>query len=99
MLAEKMFSRRKFIKNSAAVTAAFGSSVIFPESSKAEKTSYERGYTDKIKIAAVQMNAMRENLEYNLEVHRRISREAAADGCNIQQWEGYIRQCRDLRRS
>lgn len=83
MLAEKMFSRRKFIKNSAAVTAAFGSSVIFPESSKAEKTSYERGYTDKIKIAAVQMNAMRENLEYNLEVHRRISREAAADGCNI----------------
>ena len=35
------------------------------------------------KIGAVQMNALRGDLDHNLEVHRRIAREAAGDGCRL----------------
>jgi predicted amidohydrolase len=38
---------------------------------------------EKFKIGAVQMNALREDLDHNLAVHRRIAREAAQDGCRI----------------
>ena len=36
-----------------------------------------------IQVAAVQMNALKENFEHNLQVHRRIAREAAAVGCRL----------------
>jgi N-carbamoylputrescine amidase len=38
---------------------------------------------DKFKIGAVQMNALRGDLDHNLDVHRRIAREAAGDGCSL----------------
>jgi N-carbamoylputrescine amidase len=38
---------------------------------------------DTFKIGVVQMNALRGDLDHNLEVHRRIAREAASDGCSL----------------
>jgi len=38
---------------------------------------------DKFKIGAVQMNALREDLDHNLAVHRRFAREAAGEGCRL----------------
>ncbi len=38
---------------------------------------------DKFKVATVQMNAMRGDLEGNLAIHDRFAREAAADGCAL----------------
>ncbi len=38
---------------------------------------------EKFKVAAVQMNALKGDLKHNLEVHRRIVTEAAADGCRL----------------
>lgn len=35
------------------------------------------------KAATVQMNALRGDLEHNLDVHRRVAREAAGDGCRL----------------
>ncbi len=38
---------------------------------------------NRTKVAAVQMNALRDDLEGNLEIHAHFSREAAADDCDI----------------
>jgi predicted amidohydrolase len=38
---------------------------------------------ESFRIAAVQMNALKDDLEHNLEVHRKFAAQAAADGCRI----------------
>ena len=38
---------------------------------------------DRIKVAAVQLNALRDDLDHNLALHDRFAREAAADGCAL----------------
>jgi len=38
---------------------------------------------EQFRIAAVQMNALRGDLDHNLDVHRRIAHEAASDGCKL----------------
>lgn len=38
---------------------------------------------ENFKIAVVQMNALRGQLDHNLEIHQRFTREAAADGCRM----------------
>lgn len=35
------------------------------------------------RVASVQMNALKDDLEHNIEVHRNIAAEAAADGCQL----------------
>jgi len=38
---------------------------------------------ERFKVAAVQMNALRDDVDHNLEVHGRLAREAADDGCRL----------------
>ena len=83
MINNKFISRRGFMKNTAAITSSLGSGILSTSFSSGKNQTDTKSQSRKIKIAAVQMNALRENLQHNLEVHRRIAKEAAKNGCNL----------------
>ncbi|MFC2076109.1 carbon-nitrogen hydrolase family protein [candidate division KSB1 bacterium] len=76
-------SRRSFIKRSTTLAATVASGLVWTESSGEQKKMSNSDGRGKLKVAAVQMNALRDNLEHNLEVHRRIAAEAAGAGCEL----------------
>lgn len=81
----KSISRRDFIKTATASVAATGAILVSSDSKveAAEQKVKSSDCSSKFKVAAVQMNAFPEKLDYNLEVHHRIAKEAAKDGCKI----------------
>jgi len=78
-------SRRDFIKSATASVTA--TTAVFGDSDKEDKPLRQipkkKNQTDTFKVAAVQMNAFPEKLEYNLEIHRRIAKQAVKEGCKI----------------
>ncbi len=84
MHANTNISRRTFIKSTTASIAAAASS--FSCSVKAQTACTTEGKpprSEKFRVAAVQMNALPENLEHNIQVHRRIVKDAANDNCRL----------------
>ncbi len=78
-------SRRDFIKTATASVATTGAMLggLDNKVEAAEQSVKSTGSGGKFKVAAVQMNAFPEKLDYNLDTHRRIAKEAAKDGCKI----------------
>lgn len=80
---EKTISRRTFMKSTLATTAASASVLTSSLAAKSMNHKIRENNSSKFKIAAVQMNALKDNLAHNIEVHRRIINEVAEDGCQL----------------
>lgn len=83
MEARNQFSRRDFMKSAAAAAVLAGSESTSAMTSGKKDRAGQKKPSRKFKVAAVQMNALRQNLDHNLDVHRRMVRDAAGDGCKI----------------